>query len=282
MSATAILPTLRNARSELARWAIAGVLVLAAHVALFAGYWVLRPAQLQGVDEAPAVIIDLAPMTVAPTPQPLDLAPGPPTPPPEPQAPPPKPEVVEAPKPEIAPKIETKIEPAPVPPLVTLPEPKPPLPPEVKPELKPQPKPEPKPVETPKQAAPPPPPPQAQTAPPKAREVAPAPAAARAGSRSNNTVAPSWISALLAHLNRYKRYPEAARSRRGQGVVMLAFTVDRSGHVLARHITRSSGTTAFDDEALAMLRRAEPLPPFPASMSGPSRSFNVPIRFALH
>ena len=250
MSATAILPSAGSPRSELLRWAIAGALVLMAHVGVFAGYWLSHPAQMQGIEQAPAVIIDLAPLTVAPTPEPQDLAPGPPTPPPQPEAQPLKREAVEPPKPDIAPKIE----PAPVAPLVTLPEPKPPAPPDAKPKT----------VEKLKEPTPP--PPKAQTAPPKSRHVAPAPAAARAGSQSTASVAPSWISQLLAHLNRYKRRPENTGGE--QGVVILAFTVNREGRVLAHHIARSSGTPAFDAEALAMLRRAEPLPPFPDSMSG--------------
>ncbi|HVZ50684.1 MAG TPA: TonB family protein [Pseudolabrys sp.] len=273
MSATAILPSLRGSRSDLLRWSVAGALVLAAHLAIAAGFFLLRPLQVQGVEEAPAVIIELAPLTVAPTPQVQDLAPGPPTPPPQTQAQaePHRREAVETPKTEIT----AKIEPAPVAPLVTLPEPKPPAPPEAKPETKPEPKPEQKPLDRRKETSRPSP---AQTAPPKTRQAARKPAAARAGSQSQSSVAPSWISRLLAHLNRYKRRPDNTGGE--QGVVMLAFTVSRDGRVLARHIARSSSLSAFDAEALAMLRRAEPLPPFPDSMSGRSRSFNVPIRFS--
>jgi protein TonB len=120
-----------------------------------------------------------------------------------------------------------------------------------------------------------------QTAPPKAERTAPTPAAARAGSNMSNVVAPAWVSQLLAHLNRHKQYPGAARARHEEGVVTLNFTMDRSGHVLAHSIVKSSGSQALDTEASAMLQRAEPLPAFPPSMAGTSRSFSVPIRFSL-
>jgi protein TonB len=120
-----------------------------------------------------------------------------------------------------------------------------------------------------------------QAAPPKARQVAPSPAVARAGSNAGNVVPPSWVRRLLAQLNRFKQYPRDARRRREEGVVALSFTVDRSGRVLARHVAKSSGSRALDEEALAMLQRAQPLPAFPPGMGGTSRSFNVPIRFSL-
>ena len=253
MTAHAILPVERDVRSELARWIAAGLAVLAVHLGLLGSYWLFRPLEPQGEADAPAVIIDLAPLTVAPTIQRQDMAPGPELPQPEPE--------VKQPKPEQKPDDEPKIEPAPaVNPLVALPEPKP----EVKLEEKPRE-----------------PPAQQQTAPPKTERTAPTPAVARAGSNTANGVPPAWVSQLLDHLNRHKQYPSAARARREEGVVTLSFTMDRNGHVLTRNIAKSSGSQALDADALAMLQRAEPLPAFPPNMSGASRSFNVPIRFSL-
>jgi TonB family protein len=47
---------------------------------------------------------------------------------------------------------------------------------------------------------------------------------------------------------------------RVQGVVNLAFTIDRQGKVVSGKIVKSSGSTALDDEALDMIKRAAPLP----------------------
>ena len=268
MTANAILPVRHDGGSDVVRWTMAAALVLAVHVSLIAGYWLLRSVQPQGAADAPAVVIDLAPLTVAPTVQSEDLAPGPKLPPPPPEpAEPPKPKPVEQPKPQIQPKIE----PAPVAnPLVTLPEPKP----QVKSEAKPEPVEKTnKPISAP--------PPKPLTAPPKAEQVAPTPAVARIGNPNANIVPLSWVQRLLAHLNHYKQYPPAARLRRDEGVVTLSFTMDRDGRVLARHISKSSGSSVLDAEVLEMLHRAEPLPAFPPGMAGTTRSFNVPIRFTL-
>jgi protein TonB len=44
---------------------------------------------------------------------------------------------------------------------------------------------------------------------------------------------------------------------------------------------RSSGAAALDEEALALLQRAQPFPPPPAEMAGPHVDLTVPIRFNL-
>jgi protein TonB len=76
-------------------------------------------------------------------------------------------------------------------------------------------------------------------------------------------------------------YPPEAQSRHEQGVVLLGFTLDRNGHVLAHNIARSSGYADLDNEVMAMIVRAQPLPPFPASMTQPRIDLTVPIRFSL-
>lgn len=94
-------------------------------------------------------------------------------------------------------------------------------------------------------------------------------------------IEPSWQTALVRHLQQYKRYPSDAQSRGEDGVVMLSFTVDRTGHVLARQIARSSGHRELDNEVMSMIERAQPLPPFPATMPQATLDLTVPIRFSL-
>jgi periplasmic protein TonB len=95
-------------------------------------------------------------------------------------------------------------------------------------------------------------------------------------------VEPTWEAVLVKHLQQYKSYPQTARDRTEQGVVVLGFTVDRNGRVLARRIVKSSGYRALDDEVLAMIERAQPLPAFPASMTQAKLDLMLPIRFSLH
>jgi protein TonB len=48
---------------------------------------------------------------------------------------------------------------------------------------------------------------------------------------------------------------------------------------VASRIARSSGSSAVDDEALAMISRAQPMPPFPAIVSQAEETFVQAIRF---
>ena len=61
----------------------------------------------------------------------------------------------------------------------------------------------------------------------------------------------------------------------------LSLSVDRNGRVLARSISKSSGVAALDEEVLAMVQRAQPLPAFPPAMMQQSVNLVVPIRFSL-
>ncbi len=87
----------------------------------------------------------------------------------------------------------------------------------------------------------------------------------------------TWQKALMAHLNRSKRYPAGAPRRSVE--VTIAFTLDQHGHVVNSNIKRSSGDQVFDGAALAMMKRADPVPAPPQVMANQSLSFDVPVIF---
>lgn len=111
----------------------------------------------------------------------------------------------------------------------------------------------------------------------KAQSVAPV----SGGSMSPSNVPPSWRSALLLHLNKYKRYPAAARQRGITGIAQLQFTMDRSGRVLSYRLVASAGADLLDQETLNMIRRASPLPRIPPEFPDDRLTFTVPVRFSL-
>jgi protein TonB len=118
--------------------------------------------------------------------------------------------------------------------------------------------------------------------PQKAEEAQPpAPRTAQQVKGGAPRIEPSWQTTLVRQLQRFKRYPAEAQSRNEQGVVLLSFSLDRSGHVLAHRIAHSSGFADLDNEVMAMIMRAEPLPAFPASMPQERLDLTVPIRFSL-
>jgi protein TonB len=63
------------------------------------------------------------------------------------------------------------------------------------------------------------------------------------------------------------------------GEARLQFSIDRNGRVLTSRIVHSSGSDALDEEALALVKRAAPLPPPPVGLPDDRLSFVVPIRY---
>jgi protein TonB len=93
---------------------------------------------------------------------------------------------------------------------------------------------------------------------------------------------PTWMTFMVKQLQRFKSYPSGARARNEEGVAILTFTLDRSGHVVSWQIVSSSGHPDLDAEVGTMVARAQPLPAFPASMTQAQEDFSVKIHFALH
>jgi periplasmic protein TonB len=252
-------------RSDVFRWSVAAVVVLAAHFGIAAAYLALRPEPGDRA-QAPVVAVEFAPAPVEPppaveaAPEMVPSPPDEPEPPPQPQSPP-----------------ETQAMVAPLPPseqpAVEIPPPRP-VPTE---------QPKPSPAHAPEQQRPvksihepPKKPATATRAQPSRVATAPTAGAAAIGAREHA----SWLSELAAHLARYKRYPAEAEARHNTGTVRLSFTMDRGGRVVSRHIEGSSGSASLDQEALSMIERAQPLP-VPPSMPQTRITLTVPIHFSL-
>ena len=87
----------------------------------------------------------------------------------------------------------------------------------------------------------------------------------------------TWQKELLAHLDKFKRYP-AERSQKS-AEILVTMTLDRTGHVLSANISRGSGDDAFDHAALAMVERASPVPPPPPLIADEGLDFSLPVIF---
>src|SRR6266852_7181910 len=97
--------------------------------------------------------------------------------------------------------------------------------------------------------------------------------------RTPPTSVTRWQSLLAAHIEHFKRYPAEARSRGEQGIAKVAFKIDHEGHVLSSRIVQSPGSATLDQETLAMLARAQPVPRPPDQISDAQLTFVVPARF---
>lgn len=273
-----------TARRALLRWSLAGVFIATMHGgAVYAALnW---PRQAMPVSEPPAAImIELSPLPAAPDTPPQDLALGPQT--VMSQAATPseqenKPLEKEKPEREVKPESKTEIPPLPEKPdaAAVLAQPAPSQPQQEKPRESPQEekrKPD-KPKKTERK-------PQDRTAPNAPATAAPQAAnaqraatnAAPMAGQSSSVSPASWRNMIMALFHRNKRSPPGG----GRGMSTVAFTIDRSGHVLSARLARSSGDAALDQEAVALARRISPVPPPPPNIgNGNSILLSVPVNF---
>lgn len=262
MFADTILPQRED--SGLRRWGLAGLVVLLVHVGLVVGFMLMRQSEMPPGTPPDAVMINLAPIAVAPPPQEeVDTPPQPEDVQPEtPQQPTPITPQQQQPQQLTQAPVMPDVQSAPEPEVVMAPPPSPKV--------------EEKPVEKPKVVK---------------RQIKQRKQMSRAQQRTNlrraaraaapmagfsGEAAASWRSEIVIRISSVKEYPEDARPASGTAVV--AFSVDRSGRITSARLARSSGSALLDRAAVATVRRANPVPPAPAGI--PGASFTIPLHFS--
>jgi periplasmic protein TonB len=71
-------------------------------------------------------------------------------------------------------------------------------------------------------------------------------------------VGPDFMDSLKLKIFRSWQYPADAVNEGLEGVVKVAFTLDRAGAVVGMEIIRSSGSRSLDEAAMDAVRRASP------------------------
>ena len=102
---------------------------------------------------------------------------------------------------------------------------------------------------------------------------APAPGVGESARRARIT----WQKQLVAHLDRAKRYPMEGNG--GSATVTVRFRIDRSGRLQMAEPGASGQNPAFEAAALAMLKRADPVPPPPPEVADAGLTFSLPVMF---
>jgi len=259
---------LEPAAARWRRWIGAALLMLTLHVGgATAALWQWPEDEVDDEPEG-AMLLELAPMPIAPLEERQDLTPGPQA---EDSVPVPPTEEVKEVKPEeiIPPVEESPLAPEPE---VAMEKMKPVEEKEEEEEKKPQ---EEVQAQTVASLAAAPPPIEAE----QKGLIAAAPH--QGASKKPNQAVLSWQKALHLHLGKHKRYPSEARARRVQGVVTVSFTIDREGRVTNTRIVKGSGSALLDNEALEMLSRASPLPAPPDDTDVSARNLSLPVQFNI-
>ncbi|EAI4525722.1 energy transducer TonB [Campylobacter jejuni] len=93
----------------------------------------------------------------------------------------------------------------------------------------------------------------------------------------------SYQALLMAHLTKFKKYPQEAIIQKQEGVVRIRVSIDESGNVLSKELKKSCPYAALNDEALSLFKRASPLPKPPKEMlkNGDKISFVMPIDYNI-
>ncbi len=86
----------------------------------------------------------------------------------------------------------------------------------------------------------------------------------------------AWRRGLVAHIERQKR--AMANATRSADIV-VRFTIDHRGRLLALDIAKGSGDARYDQAALDIVRRADPMPPPPPDLPEQNLNFRIPISF---
>ena len=255
-------------RQDVLRWGLSTAVVLVAHVSVAAAIVGWSDAD-DTTDPVGAMVVELAPVPVAPMNTPSDIQPGP-----EQQQAEATPERIAKPTEKPVDKVverEKVKEQQDIPTKEN---------PDVALQKKtPEPQPEkPKPSEA-QLAAP------VTTAPQMSRveiaAVAAAPLQTLFNLNESNAI-PTWKRLVASKLERNKKYPSSAHARDEKGVVELEFSVDRQGRLKSSRILKSSGSDALDRETLDLVQRAQPFASPPAAMTGEEVFLVVPIRFNIH
>jgi len=226
----------------LSRWAVAASTIVLAHSLLVASIvlWYAR-RPVEPPVVLPAIAVSLLPVEASsPEIQNQDIAVGPAM-----------QEAEEAPKPKDEEKPTEKLEPQPLPPQqdeIALPQVQE------------------KEIETERPVVQPPAP--ETRAPPKTEHVG----------QFTEASARAYNALVFGHIQRFKRYPASARG--AAGTVVVRFELNRAGGVIGSAVTKSSGNAALDREALDLLSRASPFPPFPATKPGEKDSYIAPVNFS--
>lgn len=87
-----------------------------------------------------------------------------------------------------------------------------------------------------------------------------------------------WSQQISAYFKLHKRFPDG-RNKQESGTVKVRIVLNRLGQVTSVSIAQSSGDTAFDEAAVSMVRRSNPVPRPPAALTDDEFKFTLPVDF---
>jgi protein TonB len=95
--------------------------------------------------------------------------------------------------------------------------------------------------------------------------------------KDKEKLAAKWASQISAYFDLHKRYPKVHKIK--SAMVKVSLVLNRLGNVLEVNVAESSGDPLFDEEAIAMIRRSDPVPRPPAALTDERFSYSLNVKF---
>jgi periplasmic protein TonB len=101
--------------------------------------------------------------------------------------------------------------------------------------------------------------------------------AREANGRDSLVLAAKWAKQISAYFELHKRYPKVEKAKAAK--VKVNLVLNRLGHVVSLAVAESSGDALFDEAALDMIRRSDPVPRPPAALTDDTFSYSLDVDF---
>jgi periplasmic protein TonB len=86
-----------------------------------------------------------------------------------------------------------------------------------------------------------------------------------------------WARQISAYFELHKRYPKVQKNK--PAMVKVNLVLNRQGHVVSVDVAESSGDAMYDDAAISMIRRSDPVPRPPAKLTDDQFSYSLEVKF---
>jgi protein TonB len=88
-----------------------------------------------------------------------------------------------------------------------------------------------------------------------------------------------WGRQISAYFELHTRYPKVQKSR--NATVKVSLVLNRLGHVVSVGVLESSGDPLYDEAALSMIRRSDPVPRPPAKLTDDQFNYSLDVKFTM-
>ena len=87
----------------------------------------------------------------------------------------------------------------------------------------------------------------------------------------------NWGKQISAYFELHKRYPQV--EKRKDAKVKVSLVLNRRGHVVSVGVLESSGDALYDEAAISMIRRSDPVPRPPAKLTDEEFKYSLEVNF---